>query len=230
MKYNRIASLFAAVATMALSQTVANAQPLLEADFSKGDFTAQGWTPKGSWTIIDYGADKPDLKNNPGPVAKFAAGGKTAGTLTHAIPATKGGAFTLTFDAGYGWGSPTHSQSLQVMLVDDNGNGYAFDAHRAKATWGVQWALVSAYGYNNPMTWASAPIDTTQGSIVAGSGLRTFTISRDASGSFEFNGDGWVGGPLKFTDTTTTSFTQIVLRGGPNTDEIVFGKLKLETK
>jgi hypothetical protein len=114
------------------------------------------------------------------------------------------------------------------MLLDADGNGYIFDIHRAKATWGAQWAGVAKYLAPDPMHWAPAEIDTTQDSIMTGTGLRTFTITRDAKGAWTFNGAGWTGGPLAFTDATTTSFSQVVLQGQPNSDEVVFGKVKLE--
>ncbi|MFA7344308.1 MAG: hypothetical protein WC003_08400 [Terrimicrobiaceae bacterium] len=207
----------------------ANAGEILNADFSKGTVEESGWTPKGDWSIKDYGAAKPGLANSPGPVAVFAAGGKTVGTLTKKFDtASNPSSLKLTFDAGFGWGAKTHVQSFQVMLLDADGNGYVFDVHRANATWGAQWAVVSDYGYNEPLHWAPAAVDTTQDSVMAGGGLRAFTITRDAGGNWTFDGKGWTGGPLKFTDTTTSSFSQVVLRGFPNTDEIVFGKVKLE--
>lgn len=208
----------------------AQAGEAFSTDFSKGAPTELGWEVKGDWAPIDYGANKPDLAKNPGTVVKFAANGKTAGTLTKKFDTiTNPGSLTLTFDAGFGWGNAKHVQSFQVMLLDADGNGYVFDVHRANATWGAQWGSVTKYGYNEPLNWASAPIDATQDSVTHGAGLRTFTITRDASGKWTFNGDGWTGGPLTFTDTATTSFSQVVLRGFPNTDEIVFGKVKLET-
>ena len=202
---------------------------VFNSDFSKGTFDTLGWEAKGNWTIKDFGATKPDLAKNPGLVAAFEANGKTPGTLTKKFdPIANPSNLTLTFDAGYGWGKATHTQSFQIMLVDADGNGYAFDVHRAKATWGAQWAVVTKYGYSEPMQWASAPIDTTQEAVVNGAGLRTFTITRDGAGNWTFDGGGWTGGPLKFSDTTTASFSQVILRGMPNSDEDVFGKIKLE--
>ena len=209
----------------------AKAGEIFSSDFSKGTFAALGWEAKGDWSIADFGADKPDLAKNPGPVAKFAANGQTVGTLTKKFDTiTNPTSLKLTFDAGYGWGAATHSQVLQVMLVDADGNGYIFDIHRANATWGAQWAVVTKYGYNDPMTWAPDAVDTTQASVMDGAGLRTFTITRDASSKWTFNGAGWTGGPVTFTDTTTKVFSQVVLRGIPNTDDLAFGKVKLEAE
>jgi len=210
--------------------SAARAGEVFSSDFSKGTFDALGWAVKGDWSIMDYADKKPDLAKNPGPVAVFAANGKTSGSLTKKFDATAGsGALTLTFDAGFGWGNKSHVQKFQVMLLDADGNGYVFDVHRTKATWGAQWENVTKNGYNDPLHWAHTPIDTTQEAVVNGAGLRTFTVTRGATGNWTFNGDGWTGGPLTFTDATTTSFSQVVLCGFPNTDEIVFGKVKLET-
>lgn len=209
--------------------STANAGEIFASDFSKGTFEELGWTSKGNWTIKDFGAAKPGLANNPGPVAVFAANGKTAGTLTKKFDAVSNpSSLTLAFDAGFGWGQKTHVQSFQVMLVDAGGNGYVFDVHRANATWGAQWAVVNNFGYNEPLHWAPAAIDATQKSVIDGGGLRAFTITRDAGGNWTFDGKGWTGGPLKFTDTTTSNFSQVVLRGLPNIDEVLFGKVKLE--
>jgi len=206
-----------------------NADDIFNSDFSKGTIDALGWKAKGDWSILDYGDKKPGLANNPGPVAVFAAKGKTAGTLTKTFPPIANpSSLTLTFDGGFGWGNKAHVQAFDIMLLDADGNGYVFDVHRANATWGAQWANVSKYGYNTPMTWAAGKIDTTQDAVVNGGGLRTFTITRDSSGKFTFNGAGWTGGPLSFTDTTVTTFSQVVIQGTPNSDELAFNKIKLE--
>lgn len=218
-----------AAALILAAAAPAHAAEVFNSDFSQGAFEKLGWTAKGDWTIVNFGNDRPNLENNPGPVAKFPANGKKAGMLTKTFdPVKDPKELKLTFDAGYGWGSPTHSQGLQIMLLDADGNGYVFDNHRAKAKWGVQWAPVSQYGYNNPLNWAPEVVDTTQGAVVDGKGLRTFTVTRDADGNWTFSGDGWQGPALKFTDKTTTTFTQVVLFGTPNTDDLLYGKIKLE--
>ena len=71
-------------------------------------------------------------------------------------------------------------------------------------------------------------IDASQDAIVNGGGLRTFTITRDAAGKWTFNGDGWTGGPLTFTDTTISNFSQLILVGTTNSDELIFNKIKFE--
>jgi len=226
----KISLIIAAMAAVMAGTACAGEQNVIETKWEiNGKFDALGWEAKGDWAIVDFGTVKPNLANNPGPLVKFPAKGKTVGTLTRKFEAVNNPAsLTLTFDAGYGWGAKEHSQAIQVMLLDADGKGYIFHIARSKATWGAQWALVTKYGYNDPMTWATAPIDTTQQSVTNGGGLRTFTITRDASGKWALNGIGWSGGPLTFTDTTTNSFSQLVLRGTPNSDDIVFGKIKLD--
>ncbi len=200
-------------------------------DFSKGTFDSLGWVAKGGWTIIDPGSAKPDLAKNPGPVAKFPANGTSAGTLIKKFDALNNPAsLKLTFDGGFGWGGPNHAQGLAVMLLDAKDNGYIFNIARAKANWAVQWGKVVKLGYNDPLNWAPAEVDTTQTSVMDGGGLRTFTITRDATGKWTFNGEGWTGGPVTFTDTTTTSFTQVVLYGTPNSDDQLWNKVKLEVE
>jgi len=205
----------------------ASAGEILSTDFSKGTFEELGWTAKGDWAIMDYSAKKPDLANNPGPVAVFSAKSKTAGMLTKKFdPVT--GSLTLTFDGGYGWGKKDHAQKLEVMLLDADGNGYIFDARRANAKWAVNWGIVTKYGFNEPLTMSDTVIDASQDAIVNGGGLRTFTITRDAAGKWTFNGDGWTGGPLTFTDTTISNFSQLILVGTTNSDELIFNKIKFE--
>lgn len=228
----RFIAILAAGLALAGTSIGARAAEIFSSDFSKGTFEKLGWTAKGDWSIVNFGDNKAGLEKNPGPVAKFPANGKKAGMLTKTFDVIKDPAnLTLTFDAGYGWGGKTHVQAIQVMLLDADGNGYVFDSHRAKATWGAQWGLVTQYGYDKTLNWSPTPIDTTQGAVIDGAGLRTFTVTRDAGGTFKFSGEGWEGGtPFAFTDKTTTQFTQVVLFGTPNTDDLLYGKVKLEAE
>lgn len=211
-----------------LGMTSAKAGEIFNSDFSKGKFDDLGWEAKGDWSIVDFSGGKP-LDKNPGLVAKFSAKNTDPGSLTKKFDAIANPAsLTLTFDGGFGWGGKAHSQGLSVMLLDADGNGYIFDSHRAKANWGMQWDVVTKYAHNAKLQFASTSIDTTQDPIVKGGGLRTFTITRDADGKWTFNGVGCDGGPLTFTDKTTTSFSQVVLVGNKNTDDLVFNKIKLE--
>ena len=109
---------------------------VVDTDFAKGDFKALGWKASGAWDITTYPGDK----NNAGPVARFAAR-KPAGTLTKTFDRINNPKnLALSLDAGWGWGTPDHSQMLAVMLLDDNGNGYIFLTARAKANWGARSA------------------------------------------------------------------------------------------
>ena len=56
----------------------AAAKPLIDADFSKGDFAALGWKAKGDWDAFMH---PPKTPNNPGAVARFPAN-KPGGSLT----------------------------------------------------------------------------------------------------------------------------------------------------
>ena len=203
---------------------------VFNSDFAKGNFDTLGWKVQGNWSIVNMGEGKPDLKNNPGPVAKFPANGNTTGGLSKTFGQVKNPkSLKLTFDAGYGWGAVDHAQGLNVMILDSEGNGYSFLNQRAKANWAVQWGKVSQYGYNDPPSFNNGEVDSRQTAVVDGGGLRTFTIERDAQGKWTFNSEEWKGGGLSFTDNTTTSFSQIVLFGTPNIDDLLYGKVKLES-
>lgn len=219
-----------AAAVLVGAGVCAEAGPVFSTDFAKGTFNGLGWEAKGDWAFVNYGDKKAGLANNPGRVVRFAANGEATGTLTKKFFAVSNPShLVLTFEAGYGWGAKDHSQGFQVWLLDAQGNGYAFGVARANATWGAQWAPVTKYSVKDPMNWAPAAIDTTQAAVVDGGGLRAFTVTRDAGGKWSFAGAGWGGGPLTFTDDTTRVFSQVVLRGSPNFDELVFGRVKLET-
>ncbi len=220
------ALLLAFVASLAMAQ----AGEIFNTDFSKGDFVKLGWIAKGPWQILDYGADKPDLANNPGKVVRLPGNGQETGLLTKKFKSiTNPASLTLTFDGGYGWGAKDHAHGLTILILDGEGNGYVFLNMRVKAIWGAQWAQVAQYEWPEQLNWAPAEIDTTQASVVDGGGLKTYTITRNASGKWTFNCNGWKGGPLTFTNTTTTTFSQVVLFSKPNVDDIVYNKIKLKT-
>jgi hypothetical protein len=63
-----------------------------------------------------------------------------------------------------------------------------------------------------------------------GGGLGRLTITREAGGAWTIASPDWnqgAGAAVKFTDTTTTSFSQLVLLGTKNFDEQVFNKIAL---
>jgi len=117
------------------------------------------------------------------------------------------------------------------MLVDDDGNGYVFNVHRAKETWAAQWGKVAKYVMPDHLNWSPAVIDATQTSVVDDGGLQTFTIKRDANGAWQFSGEKWTGAtPFAFTEpaVSTSTFSQVVIVGKPNTDDLVFNHIHLE--
>ena len=203
---------------------------VFHSDFGSQTFDTAGWTSKAAlWKVHDMATDKPDLKNDPGSVAFFPATPKDyKGTdlLVRKFPtATE---LTLTFDAGWGWGSADQgADGLGIMLLDDDGNGYLFELHRAKAKWGAQWAVVTKYVHGK-MNFASDVVDGTQAAVVDGGGLQTFTIKKVGNTAWTFGRSDWAA-PLSFADTTTMNFTQVALVGGPNFDCQLFNKIKLET-
>jgi len=217
-----------------MATSFCRADVIFNSDFSKDSLDTLGWRTKDTpWQEYDYGATKANLANNPGMTVRFPATKDGQGTLTRKFPVVDSPkTLTLTFDAGWGWGAANMgSDAFDVMILDDNGNGYIFSCHRTNATWAAQWGKVTAYAPQTPqLNWAPAAIDASQAAVIDGGGLQTFTISRDENGAWLFSGAKWSGAtPLAFSDSTTTSFTQVVLVGKPNTDDIVFNKIKLET-
>jgi hypothetical protein len=209
------------------SPALCQAEKLVDTDFAKGDFKSLGWKAVGAWDITTYPGDK----NNPGAVARFAAN-KPAGTLTKTFPPINNPKnLDLSLDIGWGWGARDHSQGIGVMLLDDRGNGYVFMSARAKANWGVQWAPVQNNKVPDNKNWAPAVIDTTQAAIRDGGGMQRVTVARDINGNWTFASKSWnqgAGGEFKFTDTTATHFTKLVLVGSSNLDELAFNNVKLE--
>jgi len=209
----------------------ASTQPALavvvDADFAKGDFAALGWTAEGAWEIFTYPTDK----NNPGPVARYAAN-KPAGALTKTFDEIKNPKeLVLSLDVGWGWGKADHSHHISFMLLDDRGNGYVFVVARAKGKWAAQWAPVTNNKPPKDKKWATEDVDTTHPAILDGGGMQRLTVTRDVNGNWTFAGKGWnqgAGAALKFTDATTTRFTKLVLVGSQNIDELVFNNIVLK--
>jgi hypothetical protein len=213
--------------TLVFAQGLCRADTLVDTDFSKGDFQKLGWKADGAWDIFTYPADK----NNPGPVARFAAN-KPDGTLTKTFDEIKNPRnLAMSLDVGWGWGAADHSQGIGFMLLDDNGNGYLFQTARAKANWGAQWARVTGNKVPENKNWAPEAIDTTQAAIRDGGGVQSLTVTRDIDGNWTFASKSWnkgAGGAFKFTDTTTTHFAKLVLVGTRNLDELAFNKIVLD--
>jgi hypothetical protein len=208
---------------------------IFDCNFANGDFDKYGWKDQGDlWTIYDYSSGKPDLKSSPGPVAKFGKtpdGFKGPELLTKKFtPLVKPDSLTLSFDGGWGWGAPGQSSDdLNVMLLDDDGNGYIFHAHRVKDKWAAQWGVVTKYVIPASLTWSPDVIDNTQASIMDNGGLKTYTIKRDKFGAWQFSRSDWPA-PFSFSEpsVTTSTFSQVVLVGTGNFDDNCYNKIHLE--
>jgi hypothetical protein len=210
--------------------TICMAQTVVDSDFSKGDFAALGWKAKGDWDVFTYPKQS---ANNPGAVARFAAN-KPDGSLTKTFDEVKNPRkLTLSLDYGWGWGDVGQAaDGVSFMLLDARGNGYVFEVHRCQATWAVQWAKVVSNMLPKDKTWASSEIDATHASVRDGGGLSRLTITRESDGTWSITDKDWnkgVGATVRFTDATTTSFSQLVLLGTQNFDEQVFNKIVLAT-
>jgi len=223
-----------------IASQAARADDVFNSNFANGTFDTLGWrTPAGPpvhWQIYDYLKDHPGLKISPGPVAKFGATPKDFKDnelLVRKFPALANPAsLTLTFDAGWGWGAAGQgSDAFNVMLLDDDGNGYVFSVHRTKATWAAQWGKVVKYAMPEKTNWSPAEIDASQPSIMDNGSLQTFTIKRDANGAWQFSGEKWTGAtPFAFTEpaVSTSTFSQVVLVGSANFDDLAFNHIHLE--
>jgi len=207
---------------------VASAQTIVEADFSKGDFAALGWEAKGDWEVFRY---PKEAANNPGVVARFAANKPDGSLMKSFSEIKKPRKLSLELDYGWGWGDAGQaSDAVSFMLLDAKGNGYIFEVHRCKANWAVQWAKVDRGTPPQDKTWSPSEIDATQPAVRDGGGLTRLAITRDSDGSWTIASKAWnkgTGAAVKFTDTTTTSFSQLVLLGTKNFDEQVFNKIVL---
>jgi hypothetical protein len=209
---------------------IGSAQTVIDADFSRGDFAALGWKAKGDWDVFRY----EKAANNPGLVARFAAR-KPAGSLTRSFPEVKvPRRLTLSLDYGWGWGDAAQgADAVSFMLLDGKNNGYIFEVHRCKAKWAVQWGRVAGGTPARDRTWAAEDIDASHAAVRDGGGLSHLTITREADGTWSIASKDWnkgAGAMVPFIDTTTTSFSQLVLLGTENFDEQLFNKIVLEVQ
>jgi hypothetical protein len=215
---------------LVLLPAVGRAQTIIRTDFATGDFESLDWKAEGGWKIFTYRTKL----NNPGAVARYPANppvDQPDGTLTKTFDEIKSPRkLVLSIDVGWGWGKANHGNAVAFMLVDDDGNGYVFQTNRAKADWAAQWALVKEGRAPTQKTWATEPIDGTHASIMDGGGLEHLTVTRDVKGRWTFSCKDWndgQGGSLEFTDTTTKSFTKLVLLGAHNIDDMAFNHIVL---
>lgn len=217
-----------AALALAAFTAVAETHEKFTADFAQGDFQKLGWKAEGAWDIFDYKAEK----NNPGPVARFPAK-QPEGTLAKTFAEIKNPKMlALSMDVGWGWGAADHVEGASFMLLDAAGSGYVFSVQRGgKGNWAVQWAQVVNSAVPKDKTWAAEPIDCTWTAIRDGGGMQRLTLTRDIDGNWAFGSKDWnqgAGATVKFTDTTTTCFTKLVLIGSQNSDEPVFNKIAFD--
>ena len=229
MRVAAIGRVLVGIAVVVCGQAVCQAQTVIHSDFAKGDLAAQGWKVKGDWDVHRY---PKKVANNPGAVARFAAN-KPDGSLTKTFPEVKSPRkLALSLDYGWGWGDANQgSDTISFMLLSSKGNGYLFEVHRFKAKWAVQWAKVTDDTPAKEHVWAREDIDATHPSVNAGGGLSHLTVTRDPDGVWTIAGKDWnngAGAVVRFIDTTTTAFSQLVLRGTKNFDEQVFNNVVLE--
>ncbi len=221
----KVAAIFVAACVV---PTFCKAQTIVDSDFSKGSFAALGWKARGDWDVFLY---PKELANNPGAVARFAAD-KPDGSLTKTFAEIRHPRkLTLSLDYGWGWGDVSQgSDSVSFMLLDPMGNGYVFEIHRCKATWAVQWGKVTSGTPAKDKTWAPEEIDAGHASVRDGGGLSRVMITRAFDGAWTIAGKDWnkgAGSTVRFTDATTSTFSQLVLLGTRNFDEQVFNKVLL---
>jgi hypothetical protein len=203
-------------------------QTVIDSDFSRGSFGDLGWKVNGDWDIAQY---PKEAAQHPGPVARFAAN-KPDGSLTKTFREIKHPpSLTLSLDYGWGWGDAGQAaDAVAFMLLNPAGAGYVFEVHRTKATWAVQWGRVVNGTPLENRTWAPVEIDARHKAVRDGGGLSRLSVTRESDGSWTLSSKDWeqgFGAEVRFADSTTGSFSQLVLRGTRNFDEQVFNKVVL---
>jgi hypothetical protein len=215
----------------ACMQTTCFAEAVIESDFSKGDFAALGWKAQGGWDVFTYPKETAD---NPGAVARFAANQPDASLIRTFSEIKNPKRLTLSLDYGWGWGDAGQAaDAVAFMLLDARGDGYVFEIHRCKATWAVQWAKVTHGAAPADKVWAMEEVDASHPSVRDGGGLSHVTIKRESDGAWSIASQQWnegKGGVVRFNDSTTTSFTQLVLLGTRNFDDQLFNRVVLTTE
>lgn len=228
MNVPTLSKTFFILIALGCSHALCQAKTIINNSFSKGTFTKLGWKPAGQWDIFKYKASK----HNPGWVARFSANTPSAGTLTKKFLAVKNPKhLTLSVDLGWGWGNANQgSDAAGFMLLNSNGNGYAFAVHRTIATWAVQWAKVTNDVPPATWNWAPKSINATIKPILSGGGLQHVVVTRNAAGKWTFSSKHWntgKGAKVAFRDNTTKSFSKIVLFGWKNFDDECYNHITL---
>jgi hypothetical protein len=99
-----------------------------------------------------------------------------------------------------------------------------------KAAWAVQWAKVAGGRSLKDNHWAAEEIDATHAAVRDGGGLCRLTIVRDSGGAWTIASKDWnqgAGAAVRFSDSTTAEFSQLVLLGTRNFDEQLFNRIVL---
>ena len=217
---------------LGLGQSLCQGKTMVNTTFSpKNTFAKLGWKPAGAWNIFKYKTSK----KNPGWLARFPANPPSDGTLTKKFPVVKNPRqLTLSVDLGWGWGASNQSSDADgFMLVNAQGNGYAFAVHRTQATWAVQWAKVVNYVAPAQWNWSPRTIDAGIPSVLDGGGLEHVVVTRNAKGHWAFSCKTWnnnAGGKVTFKSTATQSFSKIILLGWKNFDDEVYNHVVLKVK
>jgi len=194
----------------------------------------QGWVdsysatnPDAQWALTQWTGNsavgyRNPLNSTPIPYAYLTNTFGTTDFSSHDL--------TLTFDLGWRYGVANDTTaSFEVALVDDAGNGYIFIDRRTTGTKAIGWRKMTAGNYEDGgfSDLGTASSDSTQ---VAGE-MKTLTIGRTTSGEWTISLSGWSGSEsLSFTDTTTTTFSTLVLmqRSGANQDlHVTFDNVSL---
>jgi len=213
------------------SVAAAGGESIVDSDFAKGDFAALGWKVDGAWDLFAYPAE---AVHNPGRVARFAAN-KPAGSLTRDFAEIQNPrTLSLSLDYGWGWGDADQgADSISFLLLDAQGNGYAFKFHRCKAKWAVQWGRATNGKPPQDMIWAPVEIDATRAAVRDGGGLMHVEIRREADATWSVRSKDWnqgLGAGVRFNDATISSFTRLVLLGTENFDEQVVNHVLLQAE
>ena len=230
MKRSNLSKTLMVILTLSVAPALCHAKTIVHTNFgSKRTFAALGWRPAGNWNIFKYKV----AKNNPGWVARYPANPPANGTLTYKFKAVKNPKkLLLSVDVGWGWGGANMgSDSVGFQLLDSQGNGYVFVVCRTIAGWAVQWGKVANFVSPATLNWAPKPIDATIPSILDGGGMEHLEVTRTADGHWVFSSKDWnkgAGGKFAFTDTTTTSFSRIVLLGTTNVDDQDYNNVVLK--
>ena len=133
-----------------------------------------------------------EIAKNPGRVARFR-GQSTGRNIDSRLSGDRHPrTLTLALDYGWGWGDANQgADSVSFLLLNAEGNGYAFKIHRCKATWAVQWGRATQGAAPKDMNWATVDIDATHTAVRDGGGLTRVTIRREPDATWTIRNPDW---------------------------------------